>query len=95
MTRAKHAYQDLKFSISDGTLQSWAGFDGWSINAAMCGGWDYAYQWRAVGECLMLARSGRRSGVARTVQALVFCGFLLAGCGAPDTTHLSGGRSAR
>lgn len=42
-----HTYRDLKFSVNDGALQAWAGFDKKSVDAAMCGGWDYAYQWRA------------------------------------------------
>lgn len=46
-TAPKHTYQSLKFSINDGVLQSWAGFDSRIVQSPMCGGWDYSYQWRA------------------------------------------------
>jgi len=43
----KFTDRSLSRTTNEGSWVLWAGFDQWLISAGMCGGWDYAYQWRA------------------------------------------------
>jgi len=42
-----HTYTSLRYTVNEGSWIYWAGFDGWSIDPGLCGGWNTASTWRA------------------------------------------------